>query len=354
MPQTMDALKSFSYLIDNLPLWLTKLDELSVQVTEQHTRFTRLTQYTEVKLARKKHDSTESLRPKANDKPEPTAIVVTDTSVPPSSQPVSSNAVILKDTTRNILRKRKPGSALSGASGPQRYRTRSMIVVYYDSVIQDAFEQLVRNIAGARNNLRKGKTAASFKNRMAAMGIGIGIGGDPAGGAGRFPLLDPKMRLKIGINRQIPGLEGTTTDAAFETMDRDLEKAQSLCEVAAHQMLRDGDCREEIGETKERFENCLKTAKEEAEKMREKEAREKEAEALEAAEEAQKPEEVVQVTTSEPPRPEPVEIFLPEKVEHPMIKDSTFAGTGAIEVDNESDASSIKIDLSAIRRTRRV
>ena len=347
----MDALRSFAYLTDNLPLWLTKLDELSVQVAEQHTRFTKLTQHNDVKLARKKHDSTESLRPKADDNPEPNAI--TDTSVPPSLQPVSSNAVILKDTTRNILRKRKPGSALSGASGPQRYRTRSMIVVYYVSDIQDAFEQLVRNIAGARNNLRKGKTAASFKNRMAAMGMG----GDLSGGAGRFPLLDPKMRLKIGINRQIPGLEGTTTDAAFENMDRDLEKAHSLCEIAAHQMLRDGDCRDEIGEIKQRFENCLKVAKEEAEKMREKEAREKEAEETEAANEAKESEEaqeVVRIIPSEPPKPEPVSILLPEKVEHPMIKHSHFAGTGAIEVDNESDASSIKVDLSAIRRTRRV
>ena len=349
----MDALKSFAYLTDNLPLWLTKLDELSVQVTEQNIRFTKLTQYTEVKLARKKPDSTESLRPKADDNLEATAIAVTNTSVPPSSQPVSSNAVILKDTTRNILRKRKPGSALSGASGLQRYRTRSMIVVYYDSDIQNSFEQLVRNIAGARNNLRKGKTAASFKNRMAAMGTG----GDPTGYPGRFPMLDPKMRLKVGINRKVPGLEGTTADAAFETMDRDLEKAQSLCEIAAHQMLRDGDCREEIGETKERFKNCLKIAKEEAERTREKEVREKEAEEAEAAEQAKESEgseEVTQVTISEPSRPEPVEIFLPEKVEHPTIKHSHFAGTGAIEVDNESDVSSIKVDLSAIRRTRRV
>lgn len=343
----MDALKSFTYLTDNVPLWLTKLDELSVRVTEQHTRFTRLTQYTEVKLARKKHDSTESLRPKADDAPSPTAIVITDTSVPATSQPVSSNAVILKDTTRNMLRKRKPGSALSAASGPQRYRTRSMIVVYYDSDIQDAFEQLVRNIAAARNNLRKGKTAATFKNRMAAMATG-----DFSSGGGHFPLLDPKMRLKVGINRPLSGLD-TSTDTAFEIMDHDLEKAQNLCEIAAHQMLRDGDCREEIGETKEKFQDCLKIATNEAEKEREKEAKEKEVEEAEETEQAKDLVEVVPETTPEQLRPEPVEILLPQKVEHPTIKHSNFVGTGAIEVDNESDASSIHVDLSAIRRTRR-
>jgi hypothetical protein len=339
----MDALKSFTHITDNLPSWLTQLDELSVQVTKQHARFTRLTHFTEVKLARKKHDSTESLRPKADDNPEPTAIVITDASVPPTSQPVSNNAIILADTSRNILRKRKPSLALSGASGPQRYRTRSMIVVYYDSDIQDAFEMLVRNIAGARNNLRKGKTAASFKNRMAAMGMG----GDRCGGAGMFPLLDPKMRLKIGINRQV---SGTSTDAAFETMDQDLEKAQSLCEIAAHQMLRDGDCRLEIEETKERVANCLKIAKEEVEKLKE-EAKEEEAQ--EAREAQETVDFVPETTTHEQPRPEPIEIVIYEKVEHPPIKHSNFAGTGAIEVDNESDASSVHVDLSAIRRTRR-
>ena len=231
-----------------------------------------------------------------------------------------------------------------------------MIIVYYDSDIQDAFEQLVRNIAAARNNLRKGKTAATFKNRMAAMGMG-----DFLSRGGHFPLLDPKMRLKVGINRPLSGLD-TSTDTAFETMDHDLEKAQNLCEIAAHQMLRDGDCREEIGETKEKFHNCLKTASEEAKKEREKEAKEKETEEAEKAEEAEETEkaeakdivEVVPDTTPEQLRPEPVEILLPPKVEHPKIKHSSFAGTGAIEVDNESDASSIQVDLSAIRRTRRV
>lgn len=337
----MDALKSFTHIIDNLPSWLTQLDELSVQVTEQHARFTRLTHFTEVKLARKKHDSTESLRPKADDNPEPTPIVVTDASVQPTSQPASDNAIILADTSRKILRKRKPSLALSGASGPQRYRTRSMIVVYYDSDIQDAFEMLVRNIAGARNNLRKGKTAASFKNRLAAMGMG-----EDRYGAGMFPLLDPKMRLKVGINRQV---NGTSTDTAFETMDQDLEKAQSLCEIAAHQMLRDGDCRLEIEETKERIAKCLKIAKEEVEKLK---AEAKEEESPEARE-AQQTVEFVPETTHEESRPEPIEIIIYEKVEHPPIKHSNFAGTGAIEVDNESDASSVHVDLSAIRRTRR-
>lgn len=175
MPETMDALKSFTHLTDSIPDWLLKLDQLAIQVAEQHSRFARLshTQFTGIRLS-KKHDSTESLRPPKDDVDEPATINLAETSVPPKdipppSQPAVNNIPLAKD----IKRKRKSGSAdLSGASGPRRYRTRSMVIVYYDSAIQEAFESLVRGIAGARNNLRKGKTAASFKARMASIGMG--------------------------------------------------------------------------------------------------------------------------------------------------------------------------------------
>lgn len=331
MATPMDALASFTHLTDNLPHWLSKLDELSVQVAEQHARFMRITQLTEVRLARKKHDSTESLRPRDDlrDNNGPTAILITDASAPPTSDPMHSKAIIIKDTTKDIRRKRKPGSALSGASGPQRYRTRSMVVVYYDSDIQKAFETLVRNIAGARNNLRKGRTAASFKSRMASMGLMERT----VEGVSGFTMFDPKIRMKVGSDRQAPSLRATDSGPPFEEVDQDLEKAQSLCEVAAHQFLRDGDCRQEINGARAKFEKCLGVAKSEAEKLREAEAKEKEQE--------QRSEETPEVT-------------VVEKVMVPAVGATDFPGTGVIEIDYESDASSVHIDLSAFRRTRRV
>ena len=41
--------------------------------------------------------------------------------------------------------------------------------------------------------------------------------------------------------------------AAFDKADKFLEQAQTLCERAAHQVLRDGDCALEISNAKERF-----------------------------------------------------------------------------------------------------
>ena len=50
--------------------------------------------------------------------------------------------------------------------------------------------------------------------------------------------------------------------SVFDTVDAELEAAQTLCEVGAHQVLRYGDCRDELGGTKQRFESMLELAHE--------------------------------------------------------------------------------------------
>lgn len=212
----MDALTSFTNLSDNIPDWLIKLDQLAAQVAEQHSRFTTLTHFTEVKL-RKKHDSTESLRPtddEGNSTPnhhdhnvtsnsnnnknnnhrnpknhENDTAMVFNTSMPSGRLDISDVQVDSAIILRDVRRKRKPRSSFSGASGPRQYRTRSMIIVYYDSAIQEAFESLVRSIASARNNLRKGKTAVSFKARMASLGMDETLFASP----GDLVMLNSKM-----------------------------------------------------------------------------------------------------------------------------------------------------------------
>ncbi|KAI4167206.1 MAG: hypothetical protein LQ343_007392 [Gyalolechia ehrenbergii] len=329
MPEAMDALKSFVHLTDSIPDWLVKLDELAVQVAEQHSRFSRLSQsqFTEFRLS-KKHDSTESLRPPKDDLDDPSSPALLDPfapskKIPPTSQP-GANILV-----KQIRRKRKSGSAeLSAASGPQRYRTRSLVIVYYDSAIQEAFEQLVRSIAGARNNLRKGRTAASFKARMASMGMREDE--DDQG----YPALSPKVMIKRASRVSPP-----TESPSFRKADEDLDAAQNLCEVAAHQFLREGDCGEEIAGTRKRFEECLETAKAEVEKLQAEEANKSEVDPTEQAPE------VVD---------NPVTIST-EKTEGPRIPTiPTLATTGTIEVDNDSDASSVHLDLTAFRRMRRV
>ncbi|KAL8709922.1 MAG: hypothetical protein Q9220_005372 [cf. Caloplaca sp. 1 TL-2023] len=329
MPEPMDALKSFTHLTDNIPEWLTKLDELAAQVSEQYSRFARMSQseFTQIRLS-KKHDSTESLRPPKEDLDPPTPVAepsVPPTGIPLASQPQANANLIVKD----IKRKRKPGSAeLSAASGPQRYRTRSMVIVYYDSSIQEAFEAIVRNVAGARNNLRKGKTAASFKVRMASMGMHD----DESDG---YTVLNPKL-----IIRRASPPSQFNMSPAFDRADNDLEAAQNLCEVAAHQFLRDGDCGEEIAGARKRFEECLKIAEAERTKLQAEDTEDKE------TDQASRP--PVKTTGDSVP-------VAANKMEVPRIPTvPTLTSNGTIEVDNDSDASSVHLDMTSFRRTRRV
>lgn len=356
----MDALTSFTHLTDNIPDWLIKLDQLAAQVAEQHSRFTTLTHATQVRL-RKKHDSNESLRPKDEDgNPPPEdhnvssssnhhhssqkhhdkdpAMVVVDTSMPSGNLDIPNVHVDSAIVLRDVRRKRKPRSSFSGASGPRQYRTRSMIIVYYDSAIQEAFESLVRSIASARNNLRKGKTAVSFKARMASLGMDESLfaGSGPPRDLG----LNPKMmrsRFPQRSNQHHP----SATDhhhPTFEEADQHLEAAQSLCEVAAHQFLRDGDCSDEIEGTRTRFKKCLDVAEREADALRQR----------------QSPESPALVAEDDQPIV-PRLVALDEKVHLSTVKAATYADVGTIEVDNdnESDASSVHIDLTAFRRPRR-
>ncbi len=371
---TITPLDSFQHLTDNVPTWLTKLDELTIQVAEQNARFIRLSQSSTPMITKKKHNSTESLRPNdhcteaqmnppthnEDQKPE-------DTTMPPppltGSEPLYippnpsykclSHASRPKIAGQNNVqpplipstnRKRKPTSthpsAMSEHAHP-RYRTKSMIVVYYDSAIQDAFEALVRSIAGARNTLRKGKTTASFKARMASMGMD---NDDPFAGPSEFAMLNPKRRGGLGRGGG-PGLRDSPNSKMkeFEDADKNLDTAQSLCEVAAHQFLRDGDCRLEIEGTRKRFEAALDIARREVERLEEEEERE--------AKEAKEAEEKTLVPTEEKldERTPVVEIMQEKTIAPEPIKQVNLTGTGTIEIDDGSDVESVHIDMSAFR-----
>ena len=341
MASAMDALQSFVHLNDSVPVWLSKLDDLTVSVAEHNARFLEMARLG-TKMLKRKNLSTESLREGQLD---PSAVEgesaakPTDIYVPPNpSHQCSSHAIRAQNLTNNIalVRKRK-GSKASLTSEQPRYRTKSMVVVYYDSAVQDAFDSLFRNIATARNNLRKGKTAATFKARMAS--LDMVENSYPA--TGELLSLNPKL-MRAGLGRRTLGSDFGTDDklSSFDEADKDLEITQSLCEVAAHQFLRDGDCRLEINGMRKKFENCGAIAKREVDRLNE-EAREREEK--EASAELVHGEQL------------PVIGYVEAKVNPPPPPLKEFNFTGTIEIDDQHEADSVQIDLSTIRtRTRRV
>jgi len=261
----MDALQSFTYLTDNIPTWLTDLDELNHQISIYQSEISDLTKR-ENSLKRAKSGSTESLRlkDKENDNG--------DGDPPAGTSRSPRNGLKTQLQAQQIQRKRKTGSMISGPSGPNKYRTRSMILVYYDSAVQKAFEGLVRNIGTARNNLRKGKMAARMK-QMSAM---VDNDESPFQMPGRRNGYSPKMAFPRAGRRQEPSAGQGGAPDIFEMADKNLEKSQSLCEVGAHQFLRDGECTVEIDGTREAFERVLADARKEVERLREEERLEQE------------------------------------------------------------------------------
>ena len=205
-----------------------------------------------------------------------------------------------------------------------------MIIVYYDSAVQTAFEELVKFVSGSRNAMRKGKMAAKMaemrraaeleveadeesegeqRNDMvtgsgtllaAQKKVAVGKAGESLGpgvldsdDAGDFSM--PKLRyvstrnmgpsrdysradnfgstLSVGILRGYRrGVGDGSAPDIFDELDKGLEWCQSQCEHAAHQFLRDGECSQEIENIKRRLVEVKETAEKEVERLRKEEA----------------------------------------------------------------------------------
>lgn len=191
----MDAL---THLVANIPDWIKRLDELTEQIEKRQLELAQASQSSVLRTrSLRNRGSTESLKP--TDEPEahphdtvaelppplakPTrpAKHALDTTVapakptdgPPPSSPGGSNtpSALRRQTSivkaqaqarvRATMRKRqRSDSIVSAEAGVPKFRTRSMIIVYYDSYVQSFFEELVKFVSASRNMMRKAKMAA--------------------------------------------------------------------------------------------------------------------------------------------------------------------------------------------------
>ncbi|KAK3626250.1 hypothetical protein LTR56_019921 [Elasticomyces elasticus] len=163
----------------------------------------------------------------------------------------------VSDALRLSQRKRKTSSVCSGdQSGPCKYRSRAMTVVYYDGDTQKRFEKLVGDIGSGRNSVKK-----------ATMGTGVArlsrersnsSSDDSSGSEEGEDTLDLK-KLQYKTTRQHEAYIGPGSEA-FDKIDKSLDLGQSLCERAAHQILRDGDCALELSNAKKHLADAKEAA----------------------------------------------------------------------------------------------
>ncbi|KAF4498225.1 hypothetical protein FAGAP_5617 [Fusarium agapanthi] len=285
----MDALKN---LVNNVPDWLQRLDDLSGQIDRRQAELAAVAaaegKSAETKSLRNK-GSTESLKPKddppvvhaeapANEdiledgagditvqtpvKPETPMVYI------PSPASIRQQQEIIKAVqprARAQFRKKpKSPSMMSNEDAPTAYRTRSMIIVYYDSYVQSFFDDLVRFVSSSRNLMRKAKMAARVAQikKLAEQDVSEDGSNDDALPSLRY--MSSRRFGPMSISR--PGAGDQPPDV-YDKLDKGLEFVQSMCEHGAHQFLRDGDCNDEISKVQKRLTEVLEMAKTEMERV---------------------------------------------------------------------------------------
>ncbi|KAK0643444.1 hypothetical protein B0T16DRAFT_459588 [Cercophora newfieldiana] len=349
----MDALK---HVVANVPDWLKRLEELNSQVEKRQKELAQLaephsssdsTAVPSVTKSLRNKGSQESLRPhdepeahprESTPQPEVAPIITTDApaaALPAPSSPAEpqSPSAVARQLSQaraagqararaTLRRHQRSDSVISAEGAAPKYRSRSMIIVYYDSYVQLFFEDLVKFVSASRNMMRKAKMAAKVAQikRLAELEMPDESEEEeaepstpsPADGA-IVPLeaaptvtkdgdadekipslrymstrrmqspgllmaqaaLGRSMYSRAGIGARgpygrgamgPPGLDPLEKDI-YDDLDKGLEFVQSMCEHAAHQFLRDGDCAEEVGKISSRMAETQELAGKELERV---------------------------------------------------------------------------------------
>ncbi|KAF2272993.1 uncharacterized protein EI97DRAFT_191906 [Westerdykella ornata] len=248
-----DIEKSFIYLQDTIPSWFKEIASIEEKIIRMQEEISRMpAQHS--RPIKKKTGSMESIRDLDPIKESP-------------NKPTAVPAAQLSTW------KRKPASLASGTSSPTRYRSRAMmIIVHYDGQIQKQFETLVRSIGTGRNLLRKAKMAARAQALAALASSDDDDDGSDEDLMAKIQLRRrnglPSMRTQSAISngRAATSTSTTTPESLFDSTDKLLEQAQSLCERGAHQSLREGDCRKELAGMRKSFLEVQETAAKEVAK----------------------------------------------------------------------------------------
>jgi hypothetical protein len=299
---TMDALQCFTTIGENVPSWITRVTELAAHTAKKHAEFSA--EYKkladELPPRRRKNSSVHSIQ--------------------------SASALRIEAAAAAKSQSKRGGDATSIASDQvSRFsRQRPRVVIQYDNHTQKELEQTVRDIGAARNNIRKGKMSQVMRRPNLTMEMFSSRSRDST----RGPALPMDSLVRVQAPRETPAQQ----ESAFDFTDKQLETAQRLCESAAHQFIRSGDCSTQLDTILEKFNLVLTAARKEVDRLH-----------------AEKPtdiddEMVESETTVAPAVFKTVNCGEDGKAPDPEV--------AAIEVDDTPSDSSVSIDITAFRSNR--
>ncbi|KAJ5528703.1 hypothetical protein N7527_002096 [Penicillium freii] len=337
---SMDALGAFTHMKDNIPAWITRVSELAAHTHKKHVQYSEAyRRHANVKSRRRKNSSvcsihTNDLVPIAERKsPSPEPLARKTPQDAPEQGPRSG-------------RKRTTDEAPSVESNEEYnmyVSTRHNVIIEYDGHTQQTLETIVRDIGVARNNIRRGQMSLMPRTGLRSGLLSKGMMNMPSGLGQTGPLSCVRStRTTSGV----VGLSGTSAlrkDSPFDFADKQLELAHALCETAAYQVLRSGDCGTELDGVEEKFKMLLEAAINEVDRIM--------AEKKQQEEHEQKQQEGI--AEEGPPKPPPT----PSAARLAMVaaiasNKPSMATTGTIEVDDNSSLSAESIDITAFRSTR--
>jgi len=347
MPQ--DALNSFRTLLEQLPGWITGLESILDNATQRQNELLFVNQPADSDrtLVRKTSKSTslKSERSKKEEQCEASAVTdaprlqtpTTPTPIPTLLRPQLPH-MTESDALRLSQRKRKTFSACSGdMSGPSKYRSRALVVVYYDGDIQKRLTRIVQDFSACRNDNRTSKMTATVdmlsRSGSSSSGSDSSAGEEIVKGIGSFAYKTTRLRLQDSSAMGKP--EGSE---ALDKVDGLLERSQNLCEHAAHQVLRDGDCASEVSQVKKLLEEAKTAAELELpglEKLAaEAEERQRRVDARQRLERSHQP--------PQPADSEKIELLSRQPSNDPLEVDE-------IEVDDEDDDSDAEFEMATLK-----
>ncbi|KAF5706057.1 hypothetical protein FGLOB1_7623 [Fusarium globosum] len=186
-----------------------------------------------------------------------------------SSGPSHQQQEIIKATqawTRAEVRKKpKSPSMMSNEGALAAYRTRQMIIVYYNDHVSSFFNDLAKFASSSQDLIRKAKLAARIAQitKFVEQDISEDGNNDDALLLFQYMMLTRRISPK-SISR--PGANNRPLDV-YDRLNTRLKSVQTMCEHCARQFLRDGDCNAEIIKVQKRLTEVLKMAKTEMERL---------------------------------------------------------------------------------------
>lgn len=145
------------------------------------------------------------------------------------------------------LKSQGPGQDIITKNLTKSASGSSSVTVYYDSFTQTCFEELVKSISATRNSLRKDRMRVKVEQikRLAEFESHSPDNLEYEDEAEKHRS-SPLGILKVLKRLHSGDIANSSRLDIHNELEKHLEFMQSMCEVAAHEFLRNGDCKEDV------------------------------------------------------------------------------------------------------------